>query len=110
MQVTLSNLEKNHNVIIQGLTRFEESNMSQVYKSIPIKSSEITPYAQYLSRCYFLKLDAANLATLPRINSEDSTIPIFPGKRLNWETPITTSDRTTGIQNTLKVSLVPRLK
>ena len=41
---------KNRNVIIQGLIRFEESNMSQVYKSIPVKSSGITSFSQYRLR------------------------------------------------------------
>src|SRR5512141_941866 len=35
--------------------------MSQVYKSVPVKSSEITSYAQYLSRREFLK--AADILT-----------------------------------------------
>ncbi len=35
--------------------------MDKIYKSVPVKSSEITPYSQYLSRREFLK--AAGIVT-----------------------------------------------
>src|SRR5512138_3040312 len=48
--------------LYNGLTTFGESEkVTDIYRSVPIKSSEITPYSSYLSRREFIK--AAGLLT-----------------------------------------------
>ena len=61
--------------------------MNNQYKSIPVKSSEITPYSQYLSRREFMKaagvLTGGALLAACAPNATESTLPDAPQEALD---------------------------
>jgi sulfoxide reductase catalytic subunit YedY len=84
--------------------------MSQVYKSVPVKSSEITSYSQYLSRRDFLK--AAGILTgsvmlaacAPKSNAEGPSSSVWAGKKDELGDPLTPFDDITNYNNYFEFS------
>ena len=75
------------------------------YKSVPLKSSEITPYSSYLSRREFLK--AAGVLTgsaLLAACKPGSDIAAFPGKKDEFGDPVNSFEEITHYNNYFEFS------
>src|SRR6266496_4163300 len=82
----------------------------KIYRSIPIKSSEITPYSQYLSRRDFLKAagiltgSAVLAACAPKSNAEGPSLSAWAGKKDELGDPLTTFNDITNYNNYFEFS------
>jgi sulfoxide reductase catalytic subunit YedY len=80
--------------------------MKNVYKSIPVKSSEITPYSKYLSRRDFLKAagvltgSAILAACTPKVKEANPTeVPVASDKTDEFGDPLTPFEDVTHYNN-----------
>ncbi len=82
----------------------------KISRSIPIKSSEITPYSQYLSRRDFLKAagiltgSAVLAACAPKSNAEGPSLSAWAGKKDELGDPLTTFNDITNYNNYFEFS------